>query len=176
MSPTKWQLPAKSVFSGRTDPSSRFTKSPMNPQLSAISLKQQLPLPLAAHLAHPDTTPDWSMAESVLRIKSRSFRSSRPDSGSLRQTRPKRSFSPTPFRSLFSTGCRAYPYMRPDSKISNTPVKLHVIHLGDFLRMGLETYHEKRRFERALGPQGKVEASPGGNLYIIRKHAASHFH
>ena len=42
--------------------------------------------------------------------------------------------------------------------------------------MGLETYHEKRRFERTPEPKGKVEASPAGNLYIIQKHAASHLH
>ncbi len=42
--------------------------------------------------------------------------------------------------------------------------------------MGLEPYHEKRRFERTSEPQGEVEASPAGNLYIIQKHAASHLH
>ncbi|MFZ0930227.1 MAG: DNA ligase D [Syntrophobacteraceae bacterium] len=42
--------------------------------------------------------------------------------------------------------------------------------------MGLETYHEKRSFQRTPEPQGKVEASPAGNLYIIQKHAASHLH
>ncbi len=42
--------------------------------------------------------------------------------------------------------------------------------------MPLESYHEKRRFQRTPEPQGKVEATPGGNLYIIQKHAASHLH
>ncbi len=42
--------------------------------------------------------------------------------------------------------------------------------------MGLKTYHEKRRFEHSSEPEGKVEASPAGNLYIIQKHAASHLH
>ena len=42
--------------------------------------------------------------------------------------------------------------------------------------MGLETYLEKRRFDRTPEPTGEVEASPTGNLYIIQKHAASHLH
>jgi bifunctional non-homologous end joining protein LigD len=42
--------------------------------------------------------------------------------------------------------------------------------------MGLEAYREKRRFGRTPEPQGKAEASPAGNLYIIQKHAASHLH
>jgi len=42
--------------------------------------------------------------------------------------------------------------------------------------MALESYHEKRRFQRTPEPQGKVEATPAGNLYIIQKHAASHLH
>jgi bifunctional non-homologous end joining protein LigD len=42
--------------------------------------------------------------------------------------------------------------------------------------MGLETYREKRSFERTPEPQGKDEASQAGNLYIIQKHAASHLH
>ncbi|SPF49652.1 hypothetical protein SBDP1_810006 [Syntrophobacter sp. SbD1] len=42
--------------------------------------------------------------------------------------------------------------------------------------MGLETYQEKRRFERTPEPKGEVEASSSGNLYIIQKHAASHLH
>jgi hypothetical protein len=63
--PTKWQLPGKSVSSGRTDPSSRFTNSSTDPKLSPISLKQQLPL-TAAQTAQADAAPDWSMTESVL--------------------------------------------------------------------------------------------------------------
>ncbi|MGA2936727.1 MAG: non-homologous end-joining DNA ligase [Syntrophobacteraceae bacterium] len=42
--------------------------------------------------------------------------------------------------------------------------------------MGLEAYREKRRFGSTPEPQGKAEASPAGNLYIIQKHAASHLH
>ncbi len=42
--------------------------------------------------------------------------------------------------------------------------------------MGLEAYHEKRRFQHTSEPQGNVAASPDGNLYIIQKHAASHLH
>ncbi len=42
--------------------------------------------------------------------------------------------------------------------------------------MGLKAYQEKRRFGRTPEPQGKAEASPAGNLYIIQKHAASQLH
>ena len=42
--------------------------------------------------------------------------------------------------------------------------------------MGLESYHEKRRFQHTSEPRGKVESSPSGSLYIIQKHAASHLH
>jgi bifunctional non-homologous end joining protein LigD len=42
--------------------------------------------------------------------------------------------------------------------------------------MGLESYHEKRSFEHTSEPQGKVESSPAGNLYIIQKHAARRLH
>ena len=42
--------------------------------------------------------------------------------------------------------------------------------------MGLEAYRDKRRFGSTPEPQGKAEASPEGNLYIIQKHAASHLH
>jgi DNA ligase D-like protein (predicted 3'-phosphoesterase) len=42
--------------------------------------------------------------------------------------------------------------------------------------MGLQTYHEKRRFGHTPEPKGKIEASPGGNLFVIHKHAARHLH
>ncbi len=42
--------------------------------------------------------------------------------------------------------------------------------------MGLETYREKRLFERTPEPKGKAEATASGNLYIIHTHAASHLH
>ena len=54
-----------------------------------------------AHLLHANTTPDRSMVESVLRSRSRMFRSSLPVSGSFRHARPKRSFSSSAFSILF---------------------------------------------------------------------------
>ncbi len=42
--------------------------------------------------------------------------------------------------------------------------------------MGLETYQEKRDFKRTSEPEGRVESSQTGNLYIIQKHAASRLH
>ena len=42
--------------------------------------------------------------------------------------------------------------------------------------MPLDRYREKRSFAGSPEPQGKVEASPEGNLYVIQKHAASQLH
>lgn len=42
--------------------------------------------------------------------------------------------------------------------------------------MGLDKYHQRRRFACSPEPLGKIETSPEGNLYVIQKHAASHLH
>lgn len=42
--------------------------------------------------------------------------------------------------------------------------------------MELEKYRQKRDFERTAEPEGKVEPSPGGRLYVIHKHAARRLH
>lgn len=42
--------------------------------------------------------------------------------------------------------------------------------------MSLDRYREKRSFASSPEPQGKVEASQEGNLYVIQKHAASQLH
>jgi bifunctional non-homologous end joining protein LigD len=42
--------------------------------------------------------------------------------------------------------------------------------------MSLDRYREKRSFANSPEPQGELEASPAGNLYVIQKHAASHLH
>ncbi len=40
----------------------------------------------------------------------------------------------------------------------------------------LETYHEKRHFERTPEPHGEKEKSSGRPIYVIQKHDASHLH
>lgn len=42
--------------------------------------------------------------------------------------------------------------------------------------MGLEKYRQKRDFRQTPEPEGKVESSPTGNLYVIHKHAARRLH
>ncbi|HYA43739.1 MAG TPA: DNA polymerase ligase N-terminal domain-containing protein [Syntrophobacteraceae bacterium] len=42
--------------------------------------------------------------------------------------------------------------------------------------MTLQSYQEKRRFQRTPEPQGKVEPTAAGNLYVVHKHAARRLH
>jgi bifunctional non-homologous end joining protein LigD len=42
--------------------------------------------------------------------------------------------------------------------------------------MGLESYKQKRNFEATPEPRGKVSRSPGGDSYLIQKHAARRLH
>ena len=42
--------------------------------------------------------------------------------------------------------------------------------------MALETYNEKRHFEKTREPKGRVAKSKSGFSYLIQKHAASHLH
>jgi bifunctional non-homologous end joining protein LigD len=42
--------------------------------------------------------------------------------------------------------------------------------------VALEAYNRKRDFGKTREPSGEVKASPGGNLYVIQKHAASRLH
>lgn len=42
--------------------------------------------------------------------------------------------------------------------------------------MGLERYKQKRDFEQTPEPEGKVEPSRTGRLYVFHKHAASRLH
>lgn len=42
--------------------------------------------------------------------------------------------------------------------------------------MGLDDYRQKRDFTRSREPEGKDEASGGGGLYVIQKHAARRLH
>ena len=43
-------------------------------------------------------------------------------------------------------------------------------------RAALETYNEKRHFEKTREPKGRVARTKGGFSYLIQKHAASHLH
>lgn len=40
----------------------------------------------------------------------------------------------------------------------------------------LATYNAKRDFTRTAEPQGKAQPTPGGNLFIVQKHAATRLH
>lgn len=42
--------------------------------------------------------------------------------------------------------------------------------------MGLTEYRKKRRFDRSTEPEGDLEFSRSGRLYVIQKHAASRLH
>jgi bifunctional non-homologous end joining protein LigD len=42
--------------------------------------------------------------------------------------------------------------------------------------MGLESYKHKRNFEATPEPRGKLSRSPGGDSYLIQKHAARRLH
>ena len=42
--------------------------------------------------------------------------------------------------------------------------------------MALETYNEKRHFEKTREPEGRVARTKSGFSYFIQKHAASHLH
>jgi bifunctional non-homologous end joining protein LigD len=42
--------------------------------------------------------------------------------------------------------------------------------------VALDEYNRKRDFDRTREPPGEVKATPGGNLFVIQKHAASRLH
>jgi bifunctional non-homologous end joining protein LigD len=42
--------------------------------------------------------------------------------------------------------------------------------------VALEEYNRKRDFAKTREPSGEVKATPGGNLFVIQKHAASRLH
>src|SRR5262249_19724914 len=42
--------------------------------------------------------------------------------------------------------------------------------------VALEEYNRKRDFKKTQEPPGEVKATPGGDLFVIQKHAASRLH
>jgi bifunctional non-homologous end joining protein LigD len=52
-------------------------------------------------------------------------------------------------------------------------LRLNTARLGG---VALDEYNRKRDFGRTREPPGQVKATPGGNLFVIQKHAASRLH